>query len=95
MLLVRSMPMSSQSEMQTALQYAIELEHATIPPYLTALYSLKRGTNRAIAGLIRGIVIQEMTHMALAANMLNAIGGGPQSIVQLSFPSTRADCRFI
>jgi hypothetical protein len=77
MLLVRLMPMSSQSEMQDALQYAIELEHATIPPYLTALYSLKSGTNDVIARLIKGIIFQEMQHMTLAANMLNAIGGEP------------------
>ena len=72
MLLVQSMPMDSQSEMQDALQYAIQLEHATIPPYLTALYSLKPGTNEAIAGLMKGIVFQEMQHMTLAANMLTA-----------------------
>jgi hypothetical protein len=71
------MPMDSQSKMQDALQYAIQLEHATIPPYLTALYSLIPGTNEAIAGLIKGIVFQEMQHMTLAANMLNAIGGEP------------------
>ncbi|MEA2823293.1 MAG: hypothetical protein QOJ86_5297 [Bradyrhizobium sp.] len=77
MLLVQSMPMDSQSNMQNALQYAIQLEHATIPPYLTALYSLIPGTNEAIAGLIKGIVFQEMQHMTLAANMLNAIAGAP------------------
>ncbi|MEA2890518.1 MAG: hypothetical protein QOI05_1311 [Bradyrhizobium sp.] len=77
MLLVQSMPMDSQSGMQDALQYAIQLEHATIPPYLTALYSLIPGTNGAIAGLIKGIVFQEMQHMTLCANMLNAIGGAP------------------
>lgn len=77
MLLVRSMPLDTRETMQNALQYAIELEHATIPPYLTALYSLKPGTNDAIAGLISGIVIQEMQHMARAANILNAIGGQP------------------
>lgn len=77
MLLVRSMPLSTQAEVQDALQYAIKLEHATIPPYLTALYSLKEGTNQAIAGLLQGIVFQEMQHMTLAANMLNAICGRP------------------
>ena len=77
MLLVRSMPMALQKQMQDALQYAIQLELATIPPYLTAMYSLTSGTNDGIAQLIRGIVIQEMQHMALAANMLNAIGGQP------------------
>ena len=78
MLLVRTMPTDTQEETQVALQYAIELEHATIPPYLTALYSLKPGTNVAIAGLISGIVFQEMQHMAHAANILNAIAGQPQ-----------------
>jgi Ferritin-like len=77
MLLVRSMPMRLQNQMQDALQYAIQLEHATIPPYLTAMYSLIPGKNDAIARLIKGIVFQEMQHMTLAANMLNAIGGEP------------------
>jgi hypothetical protein len=61
-----------------ALQNAIELEHATIPPYLYALYSLKPGTNLEIAGLIKTIVSQEMLHMALDCNILNAIRGTPK-----------------
>lgn len=59
------------------LQYAIELEHATIPPYLTALYSILEGTNDAIRGILRSIVLQEMLHMAMAGNILAAIGGKP------------------
>ena len=59
------------------LQYAIELEHATIPPYLTALYSLLEGTNNAIRGILRSVVTQEMLHMAMAGNLLAAIGGSP------------------
>lgn len=59
------------------LQLAVELEHSTIPPYLSALYSLKPGANDAIAQVIESVVIEEMTHMALAANVLNAIGGAP------------------
>jgi hypothetical protein len=77
MLLVKPMPLGTQQEVQEALQYAIELEHATIPPYLTALYSLQPGPNDKIAGLLKGIVFQEMQHMALAANILNAIAGEP------------------
>ena len=77
MLLVRAMPLDTVEHAREALQYAIELEHATIPPYLTALYSLKPGTNQAIAQLIKSIVFQEMQHMTLAANILNAIGGEP------------------
>lgn len=60
------------------LQNAIELEHSTIPPYLTAMLSLRAGRNRRIAELIRRIVIEEMLHMSIAANILIAIGGRPQ-----------------
>ena len=60
------------------LQNAIELEHATIPPYLTAMFSLKPGTNEEIRGLIRSIVIEEMLHLTISANILVAIGGCPQ-----------------
>ena len=59
------------------LQSAIELEHSTIPPYLTAMFSLKPGTNDDIARLIRSIVVQEMLHMTIAGNILIAIGGSP------------------
>src|SRR3954452_10608985 len=61
--------------LQTALQAAVMLEHATLPPYLYALWSLSG--NDAIALLMGPIVMQEMGHMALACNILNAIGGSP------------------
>lgn len=59
------------------LQNAIELEHATIPPYLTAMFSLKPGKEREIWQIIHSIVIEEMMHMTIAANILNALGGKP------------------
>lgn len=59
------------------LQNAIELEHATIPPYLTALFSFKPNTETEIRGVIHSIVIEEMLHMTIAANVLNALGGSP------------------
>ena len=62
---------------QAALQQAVQLEHATIPPYLYALYSLIPGKNDAIAAIIQSIVVEEMLHMTLASNILNAIGGAP------------------
>jgi hypothetical protein len=65
------------AELHQYLQSAIELEHATIPPYLTAMFSLKP-SNGQIARLIGTIVHQEMLHMTIAANVLNAIGGHPQ-----------------
>jgi hypothetical protein len=60
-----------------ALQHAIKLEHATIPAYLYALYSLKPNTNTVIQKIILSIVVEEMLHLALACNLLNAIGGSP------------------
>lgn len=56
---------------------AIELEHSTIPPYLQALYSIKHDANTIVADLIRSIVVEEMLHMTIAANILIAIGGEP------------------
>jgi hypothetical protein len=60
------------------LQTAIELELATIPPYMIALLSIKLPTNREAADLIRGVMIEEMLHLALVANVLNAVGGQPK-----------------
>jgi hypothetical protein len=64
-------------DLRSALQQAIELEHATIPAYLCALFSLRNDRNTKVGTIIRGVVQQEMLHMALAANLLNAIGGEP------------------
>jgi hypothetical protein len=65
-------------QLRRYLQNAVELEHATIPPYLTAMYSLRPGTNEEISSLVRSVVIEEMLHMTIAANILVAIGGSPQ-----------------
>lgn len=61
-----------------SLQSAIELEHATIPVYLYALYSLKAGDNAEIADIIESVAVEEMLHMTLASNVLNALGGSPK-----------------
>ena len=58
-----------------ALQNAIELEHATLPPYLTGFWSVK---NNSVAQSIKNIVLDEMCHMGLVCNMLVAIGGKPE-----------------
>src|SRR5687768_4726057 len=62
----------------SAIQDAIKLEHSTIPPYLYALYSLKEGNNQGIIDIIQSVVIEEMLHMTLACNILNALGGTPE-----------------
>lgn len=65
------------AKLQSLLQTAIEVEHSTIPAYLCALYSIKDGTNQEAAQIIKSVVLEEMLHMILAANVLNAIGGHP------------------
>jgi len=59
------------------MQWAIEIEHATIPPYLCALFSLKDNQHPIVYEVIESIFMEEMLHMTLAANVLNAIGGEP------------------
>ena len=78
---------------RASLQVAIELEHATIPPYLYALYSIAPGTNQAAASIIRSVVLEEMLHLTLAANILNAVGGEPMLDDPSLFPHIPARCR--
>ena len=59
------------------MQTALEVEHATIPPYLTALATLMTRNKSDIYKNLRDVFIQEMFHLALAANILNAVGGKP------------------
>ena len=61
--------------LRTQLQKAVTLEFATLPPYLTALWSLHPGSNREAAAVIRGVMMEEMLHMTLAGNVLSALGG--------------------
>lgn len=63
--------------LRTLLQAAVQLEHATIPPYLTALYSLDPGVPWQVTEVFRSVVVEEMLHLVLAANVLNAIDGRP------------------
>jgi hypothetical protein len=59
------------------LHAAMQLEHATIPPYLTALYSIRPGTNVEAFRIIRAVAVEEMLHLTLVGNILNAVGGRP------------------
>jgi hypothetical protein len=67
-------------DLRNYLVAAIQLEHATIPPYLCALYPIKDGTNFAATEAVGVIVREEMLHLSLATNMLNAIGGKPDLV---------------
>jgi hypothetical protein len=63
-------------DLQDALQTAMQLEFATIPPYLCAQWSINDDPDD-VGDMIQDIVVQEMYHFALAGNILTAIGGTP------------------
>ncbi len=65
--------------LQAALQTALQLEFSTIPPYLCAQWSIDPNNDPSdVTDLIGGIAIQEMSHLALAGNILAAIKGTPR-----------------
>lgn len=57
--------------LKESLQAAIDLELATLPPYLCAFWSIKDTGNAY--NLIRTIVQEEMLHLGLVCNMLTAL----------------------
>lgn len=73
------------ADLKIALQAAIALEFATIPPYLCGMWSIKDPSHLA-AKSIREILHEEMLHMALACNMMAAIGTQPKLTTQEFLP---------
>ena len=67
-------------------QKALELEHATIPIYLTALYSIKQGTNKEITTVIQSVVIEEMLHITIVCNIMNALNVPPSFLYKEFIP---------
>ena len=66
----------SLEDIKHALQSAMALEQSTLPLYSFAMYSI-RTQNYTAYNLMRSIIMEEMIHMAVSANMLAAIGGTP------------------
>lgn len=62
---------------RSALQVAVSLELATIPPYLCGWWSVRDRRSEA-ARLIRRIVGDEMYHLGIVSNLLVAVGGRPR-----------------
>jgi len=63
--------------LRSALQVAVELELATIPPYLCGWWSVVDRCGEA-ARLIQRIVGDEMYHLGVVCNLLVAVGGRPR-----------------
>src|SRR5262245_27302741 len=62
--------------LKRSLSAAIQLEFATIPPYLTAWWSVRDDSDTA-AVTIKEIAVEEMLHLGLACNMLVGVGEKP------------------
>lgn len=62
-------------DLKSYLYRAMQLEHATIPAYASALYSLHPQTNSDAVHVLRVVAVEEMLHLTIAANVMNAIGG--------------------
>ena len=73
--------------LQDLLQTAILIEHSTIPPYLTALYSIKDGTNALASQIIRSVAVEEMLHLIMVCNVLNAINIQPSVNRPQNYPT--------
>lgn len=73
--------------LRQALQTALELECSTLPLYLSAMFSLKV-QNYFVYNQLRSVAMEEMVHMAIAANLLASLGGTPRLTgIDLKFPT--------
>lgn len=79
--LLRRKPVTSDTELRRNLQDACDIESATIPLYLSALFSLRENAAPEAEHAIRDIVVEEMLHLNIVANMLYAVGGHPRFTV--------------
>jgi len=83
-----ALTVESREELVYLLGQACEIEHGLMCEYLYAQFSLKRGLDEGVspaqlariqaweAALI-GVIKQEMLHLALATNILTAVGAAP------------------
>jgi hypothetical protein len=77
-LIERARRARSAADVIALLDGAVTLELSTLPPYLTGVFSLAPGSNDEVRALVMSVVVEEMLHMALAANTAISIGGNPQ-----------------
>lgn len=70
------MPIDSLEDLRSHVALARQVEMSTIPPYLYAAYSIK-GEKSTARELVISVVVEEMLHLALATNLLLALGGEP------------------
>ena len=72
------------------LQTALEVTHATIPPLLNALWSIKTGYNRRIHEVLLNVIKQEKNKIDILSRMMISVGGRPKTFhgtFVLNYPS--------
>jgi hypothetical protein len=84
---MQNIPITTIPDLHDHLRVAMELEHATIPPYLVALYTIRPDTNAEATRILRTVVVEEMLHLTLAANIVNAVGGKADLTIPNFVPS--------
>lgn len=87
MIRLRRSPLRNVEDALAGLQTAIQIELGTLPPYLYALYTIRPGKNAAANARIKAIALQEMIHLCLDCNILNALGGSPRLASRAVVPS--------
>jgi Mn-containing catalase len=79
--------------LKDTLQSALELELSTLPPYLCGQWSLQDQGSGA-ATLIKGVTLDEISHLGLVCNLVRAIGEQPKIFAGYdSRSSIRAKCQ--
>ncbi|WP_416840030.1 ferritin-like domain-containing protein [Haloferax sp. DFSO52] len=84
------MAIRTRTDLTEHLQWAMQVELSTIPTYLYAMYSIDDRDSDPYK-LIRSVVVEEMLHTALAANLMVAVGGTPRFYDQTVMPSYPMD----
>ncbi|MFE2877370.1 ferritin-like protein [Streptomyces roseus] len=69
-----------------ALQQAVLLELATLPPYLCGMWSINATSQNPVLRTLRTIVFDEMSHLGIACNLLTTVGGSPRLADEVLVP---------
>jgi hypothetical protein len=90
MIRLQATPPSSVDDAIAMLQTAAGIEFGTLPPYLYAKFSILPGSNPAAMDRLNMVVGQEMIHLCLVCNIINALGGTPKLVAPV-YPTTLGD----
>lgn len=73
---------ASRDELIEYLQTAIQVEHATLPLYLTAWWSVKESdpSTSEHREILKTVAFQEMAHFGIICNLLRSIGADPHIV---------------